>query len=86
MSHPLAWPDLQTLALLAAEKADDRALTFPERERLADLSDRVLDGSASAADLREVAALAEVDAALQRDAIVRKRYLALAQRALEASA
>ncbi len=73
--------DLNTLAVLAAEKADDRRLPMPRREKWLDVADRINAGKATRADLNASAELAELDAVEQRDAKVRDRYLALAQRA-----
>jgi len=81
----LSWNDLRTLSVLAAEKADDPNLSMPDRERWADVASRIFDSVATASDLRAVAELAELDAALQRDAKVRQRYLDLANRAVAAA-
>jgi len=81
----LSYDDLRTLSILAAEKADDSSIPIRERERWADLAERVMDGSGSANDLKACAELAELDAALQPDAKVRQRYIALARRAVTAS-
>jgi len=78
----LAWKDANELAVLAAEKADDRRLSMPERERWFLISERVNEGRETTADLVAVAQLARVDATLQRDAKVAARYRALADRAL----
>lgn len=85
MSIDLTWDDLRTLSLLASEKADDARLPMGDRERWMDIAGSILDGAPSAKDVRAAAELAELDAALQRDAKVRQRYLALAQRAIAAT-
>ena len=81
----LSWDDLRQLSILAAEKADDGGLPVADRERWADVAERIFACGGTAGDLRAAAELAELDAALQRDAKVRQRYLALAQRAIAAA-
>lgn len=73
--------DLETLAIIAAELSDDRALPMSARETWGDRSARLLAGEATRADLVAVADATVTDAALQRDAKVRARYLDLAERA-----
>ena len=81
----LSWDDLRTLSVLAAEKADDASLPIHDRERWSDVAERVFSSEATANDLRATAELASLDAALQRDAKARQRYLDLAQRAITAA-
>lgn len=81
----LDWDDLQLLATLAAEKADDRALSMAERERWSDVAERVISDRGTKRDLIAVAELAELDAGMQRDSKVAGRYLALAARARAAA-
>lgn len=75
--------DLQTLAVLCAEKADDRNLPMAKRDEWCDRAQRIDDGRGTRTDLIAAAGLADEDAVLQRDAKVRERYLALARRARE---
>jgi hypothetical protein len=81
----LAWKDLQTLSILASERADDASLPDASRDRWADMAERLLSSSASSSDLRATAELAELDAAQQYDEKTRQRYLSLARRANDAA-
>ena len=81
----LSWNDLRTLSVLASEKADDASLSISDRERWADVAGRILDSAATSNDLRAAAELVTLDAALQRDAKVRQRYLDLASRTIAAA-
>ena len=85
MASDLSWNDLQLLATLAFEKADDPSVERRDQERWAAVGERVMSSAATAGDLRATAELAELDAGLQRDAKVRQRYLDLAQRAVVAA-
>jgi hypothetical protein len=78
----LSWEDLRLLSTLAFEKADDQTLPMAERDRWSDIAERVFASTARPKDLLAVAELAELDAAQQRDAKVRQRYLDLAARAI----
>lgn len=86
MATDLPWKDLNRLAVLAAQKADDTSLSYPERERWIFVADRINEGKGTANDLRAAAELAELTAALEPDAKVRQRYFDLAARAVAAAA
>lgn len=73
--------DLQTLTTLAAEQADNRALSMSARERWFEISMRLSTDTHTAADLRAAGELAIEDAKLQRDAQTRERYIELGKRA-----
>lgn len=81
----LSYDDLSALAVLCAEKADDRSVAMPKRDEWCDRAQRIDNGRGTRADLRAAADLADEDATLQRDAKVRDRYLALAKRARDAA-
>lgn len=85
MAEELSWDDVNTLSVLTAEKGDDRNLPMSERERWLDMALRIHGSEARRSDLHAAAGLAEADAALQRDAQVRQRYIALAERARAAA-
>jgi hypothetical protein len=80
----LSWRDLQTLSILASERADDASLPDDSRDHWADVAERLMSSSATPSDLRETAKLAELDAAQQYDEKTRQRYLSLARRAIDA--
>lgn len=85
MALHLSWDELQKLSVLAAEKADDSSLPDDDRDRWGQVAVRLFDGAPTRRDLSVAAELAEFDAALQRDAKTRQRYLDLARRAMAAS-
>lgn len=76
--------DLQTLTTLAAEQADNEALSMAARDRWFEISMRLSTDAQTPADLRATGELAIEDAKLQRDARVRQQYLDLAKRAFGA--
>ena len=86
MSSELAWKDLNRLAVLAADKADDTSLSIPDRERWLFMAVRLNDGEGTPGDLRAAAELAELTGARETDAKVRQRYFDLAGRAVAAAA
>lgn len=76
--------DHQKLAMLAAEKADNRRLSADKREHFAGVADRILAGKGTHEDHHAVADLAEKDAKKQRDPKTAQRYKDLAMRARRA--
>lgn len=73
--------DLQTLATMALEQADNRALSMAERDRWFDIGMRLSANTHTRADLRAAGELVIEDAKLQRDKQTAERYIELAKRA-----